>query len=161
MTTTHNAGSAAPITAAAVRELIAGLLQDGRSVRFEARGDSMHPVIRSGDHLCVEPGNDVGIGDIVLTSADRGLTAHRVLSRIDDVIVTRGDNSGSVDLPLHVSRVLGRVAWVERGGRRLAVPTVSRASVLLRRCIRTARRSAGRLGLKQFVPQRLRAITSV
>lgn len=90
-------------------EVIIDLLSRGHAVQFRARGDSMHPLIRSDEVLHVDPIREVNLGDIVLTLADRGLTAHRVIRRDGDVIVTRGDNAPSDDPPLPRARVLGRV----------------------------------------------------
>ena len=99
-------------------EVIVDLLQRGHPVRFQARGDSMHPFIREGDVLHVEPGQEVRLGDVVLVQVDRGLTAHRVVVLDGARIVTRGDNAGAPDSPLPRARVLGVVAAVERGGKR-------------------------------------------
>lgn len=102
-------------------EVIIDLLQRGHAVEFRVRGDSMHPVIRDEDAVHVEPVSQVHPGDVVLTLAARGLTAHRVVSVLDDVVVTRGDNAPEADDPVEWSRVLGKVTWVERNGRRCGV----------------------------------------
>jgi hypothetical protein len=109
--------------------VIVDLLQRGHAVEFEARGDSMHPVIRSSDVLHIEVCRDPRIGDVVLTLADRGLTAHRVVQLRGDAIVTRGDNAPADDPPLVLSRVLGRVTRVTRAG---AERGVGREPLLLR-----------------------------
>ena len=104
-------------------EVIADLLARGHEVQFRARGDSMHPLIRNDDLLHVVPVRAPAIarGDVVLTRAERGLTAHRVL-RIDAAtLTTRGDNAPGVDPPLAVSQLLGRVTHAERDGRRMRV----------------------------------------
>jgi hypothetical protein len=90
-------------------DIIIDLLSRGHAVQFRAHGDSMHPLIRSGDLLHVEPNRDAKVGDVVLTLADRGLTAHRVIARNGDLLITRGDNAPSDDSPIDISRVLGRV----------------------------------------------------
>ena len=38
--------------------LVVDLLRAGRAVHFRAEGDSMHPVIRSGDRLHVQPAGE-------------------------------------------------------------------------------------------------------
>ena len=102
-------------------EVIVDLLQRGHAVEFRVRGDSMHPVIREEDVVHVEPVRVVGVGDVVLVQAERGLTAHRVVSVRDDLVVTRGDNAPEDDDPLPKARVLGRVEWVMRKGRKRGV----------------------------------------
>ncbi|HEY0160546.1 MAG TPA: S24/S26 family peptidase [Thermoanaerobaculia bacterium] len=101
--------------------VIIDLLQRGHAVEFRVRGDSMHPVIREDDAVHVEPVREVEAGDVALTLAERGLTAHRVVSVLNGIVVTRGDNATSDDDPLPLERVLGKVTWVERGGRRRGV----------------------------------------
>jgi phage repressor protein C with HTH and peptisase S24 domain len=102
-------------------EVIVDLLQRGHAVEFRVRGDSMHPVIRDEDVMHVEPVREVATGDVVLVQAERGLTAHRVVSVLEGVVVTRGDNAPEADDPLPVARVLGRVEWVVRRGRKRGV----------------------------------------
>jgi len=112
--------------------LIVDLLSRGHAVQFRARGDSMHPVIREEDVLHVEPRQTFGPGDVVLVLADRGLTAHRVVSISEETLLTRGDNAPGDDPPVALSRVLGVVTHVERDGARLPVTAESRVLSALR-----------------------------
>jgi phage repressor protein C with HTH and peptisase S24 domain len=98
------------------------LLGRGVEVRFRARGDSMHPTIRCGEPMHVEPvdGSALSRGDVVLARHPRGLTAHRIV-RIDGArVTTRGDNCSADDPEFAASEVLGRVklararGWVRR-----------------------------------------------
>lgn len=116
---------------AVARDVIADLLARGHAVRFRAGGDSMHPIIRSDDYLLVEPADRARIrrGDVVLTLAERGLTAHRVVAVAGGSLITRGDNQHEDDLPVELSRVLGRVTHAERDGRTRRIRRAS--SVLL------------------------------
>lgn len=124
-------------------QVIADLLGSGHAVLFRAAGDSMHPIIRSNDYLLVEPAahTEIRHGDVVLTLADRGLTAHRVVAFDGTTLVTRGDNARGCDLPVPASRLLGRVTHAERGGRRRRIARWR--SALLLRLRRLAERSAG------------------
>ncbi len=65
-------------------ELAATLLRDGHSIRFRAAGQSMHPTIRDGETIVVEPIDlrDIKRGDIVLYRDLRGVIAHRVVAII-------------------------------------------------------------------------------
>jgi signal peptidase I len=92
------------------------LLAHGVGVRFRARGDSMYPSIRCGEHVEVEPvdAGDLRRGDVVLARQERGLTAHRVI-RIEREngrvvsITTRGDNCDTDDGPFTPAELLGRI----------------------------------------------------
>src|SRR2546423_8989375 len=108
-------------------ELSTELLAEGYGVRFRAGGNSMHPTIRDGEAVKVEPVSALEIrrGDIILYSAGRGLTAHRVV-RVDEsndgarVFHLRGDACASLDEPVAAEQTIGRVTEVERGGRLIA-----------------------------------------
>jgi hypothetical protein len=58
-----------------------GLLRNGQPIRFKAAGNSMHPTIRQGDTLIVEPCNPtlLAVGDIVLFKDAGRLFAHRII----------------------------------------------------------------------------------
>ena len=116
-------------------ELIADLLTRGHSVRFQARGDSMHPIIRDEDYLHIVPhdGSPITRGDVVLTLSERGLTVHRVVDIDGDVIITRGDNAAAPDPSLHSSRILGRVSYVERDGAQQRMDRLSPVALAARR----------------------------
>jgi phage repressor protein C with HTH and peptisase S24 domain len=116
-------------------EVIADLLSRGHSVRFRARGDSMHPIIRSDDQLLVEPVTTIARGDVVLALADRGLTAHRVIEIRGDAVVTRGDNAPDDDGAIARGRILGRVTHAERNGRLRRVRRATSAMLLLQRLL--------------------------
>ena len=76
-------------------DMCAGLLAEGRPVRFRASGSSMTPAIRDGDLLTVEPAGrrPFAEGDVVLYPIGGRFRAHRVLG-FDPVrreLVCRGD----------------------------------------------------------------------
>jgi len=92
--------------------MIEEVLATGAAARFRARGDSMHPSIRSDELVEVERVDPSTIrrGDVVLARLPRGLTAHRVV-RItrDGRFVTRGDNAPREDEPFAAEAIVGRV----------------------------------------------------
>ena len=101
--------------------MIADLLERGHAVQFQARGDSMYPLIRDRDYLHVEPCERVRVGDVVLVLAERGLTAHRVIELREGAVVTRGDNAPAADEAVPLAKVLGKVTAAVRDGRRLKI----------------------------------------
>lgn len=112
------------------------LLKLGYAVRFRAGGHSMHPTIKDGEMITVEPVNpgDVRRGDILLYQFKKGVIAHRVLrvEREDAQLrfILRGDSTHACDAPVEAGEILGRVISVERKGR--AFNLVGRRAKLLR-----------------------------
>lgn len=119
-------------------QVIVDLLAGGHAVRFRAGGDSMHPLIRAEDYLHVEPASNVRVGDVVLTLAGRGLTAHRVIALRGESLITRGDNAPVDDAPIDRARVLGVVTHAERDGRKRRIPRATSVVLQLRRVIARA-----------------------
>lgn len=149
-------------------DLTADLLRLEHSIRFRANGKSMHPTIREGEMITVEPiaPSDVRLSDIIFYRARRGVIAHRVArigrteqrglsneqekkNRPDDpqssalspqhFFILRGDASDSCDEPVEAGQVLGKVVAVERNGRSIALD--GRWATMLR----TVREHASRL----------------
>jgi signal peptidase I len=100
------------------------LLRDGYGVRFHPQGQSMHPTIRDGEAVTIEPVKalDVRRGDILLYQTARGVIAHRV-TRIRQeknpsaVFTMRGDAPLASAEEVDANKILGRVISVERGER--------------------------------------------
>ena len=71
------------------------MLEQGLSVRFQARGASMSPAIRDGEMVRVTPVivSKLRKGDIVLAKSNDGFRLHRIVlaDHARDVFVTRGD----------------------------------------------------------------------
>ncbi len=103
------------------------LLSRGHSVRFRAEGDSMHPTIRRGEAIVVEPVSAAGLrkGDVALYRAERGITAHRVVGVDVTRLHMRGDAIASANEPVDRHQILGRVVLVEREGRRIDLTTMA------------------------------------
>ena len=76
----------------AFQEISAELIARGRRMRFRAEGRSMHPTIRDGEAINIEPVAPATVkrGDILLYRGARGVMAHRVVA-IRDVM---GKGSG-------------------------------------------------------------------
>jgi signal peptidase I len=128
------------------------LLGLGHRVRFRPAGNSMHPTIRDGETVTVEPveAAEVRLGDIILHVAGRGLTAHRVVrieerSRHGLRFILRGDAMNTCDAPVRPDQVLGRIVSVERRGRSIKV--TGRKAKLARAARERASRIKARINL--------------
>ena len=96
-------------------ELVAALLNSGRTVRIQVAGWSMKPLLVSGRFLHVAPVDEpLRVGEIALFRGDDGkLTTHRVFSQSSDIILAKGDSCTTFDGPRRLDQILGRVVRVE------------------------------------------------
>ena len=159
-------------TAAAVKSDLAGeVLRSFGPLRLLAIGWSMLPVVWPGDTLVVErvSQEEVCIGDVVVVGRDGRLCAHRVVATAGDAgnpqWITQGDALPVADRPVAGNELLGRVAYLIRAGKLIAVPAqlsamkrltakivrhsvpAARALVYLHRMVRVS----GRLAAKESV----------
>lgn len=101
-------------------QAVEDVLRQGHSARFRATGWSMHPAIRNGETITVEPLGESPprVGDVLLYRQGSGAIAHRVV-RVEasavrpTQLVLRGDTADDCDAPIAIDQVLGRV--VEAG----------------------------------------------
>jgi len=107
-------------------ELSQELLDRGALLRFRAHGRSMHPFIKNGNILIVEPlnGTSASIGDVIFyRRAEGSLTAHRLIKKNRNkdimVLITKGDPLSYFDPPIPVEQVMGRVISIELQERQL------------------------------------------
>ena len=97
-------------------DLSAELLSLGFGVRFRAPGTSMHPTIRHGDLITVEPvaPSNLKRGDIILYRLQNAFIAHRLVNIEEQngcglTFFLRGDASTTCDAPVQPEEVLGKV----------------------------------------------------
>jgi signal peptidase I len=109
-------------------------------------GSSMHPLFRGGDLLDVVPCDASGAraGDVIAFTDQGGgpVVVHRVVALTDAGLITRGDNNDCLDdEAVREGHLLGRVAAINRGVRRIAVAG-GRRGVLVARLVRLRRQVA-------------------
>lgn len=112
-----------PCTSGEFARISADILRAGSGLRFRAHGASMHPLVRDGDILSVQPVDaaTVRLGDVVLCGreADR-IVVHRVIrvvgGRGERRFLVQGDAVPHPDGLIPAGDVYGRVAAIERGG---------------------------------------------
>jgi hypothetical protein len=105
----------------------------------------MLPTIWPGDTLVVERlcADQVKAGEVVLVGRNGRLCAHRVISREENsghpLWITQGDAMPNPDPPVNESELLGRVNYVIRDGRCVAMR--SKSSVAAKLTTKIVRRS--------------------
>src|ERR1035441_180619 len=99
-------------------ELAAEALCVSGKLRLRVFGGSMLPSIWPGDVLLIRrtPLAEMGLGDLILYASDSGFIVHRIVKKDADTFTTRGDSLRVDDQPVPFSRVLGKIAIIERNG---------------------------------------------
>lgn len=107
---------------------------ENHSARIQVRGDSMRPLLQSGDRVWVEALREpLAVGQLVLL-ARGGWVIHRIVAVGNTTVETRGDACLRSDQPWKPAEVIGRVVARERvEGQRVSLPTPNRALRLLLR----------------------------
>ncbi len=113
-------GAELPLSNASLLALAEDVLGRGFSLRFQAKGSSMAPLVRDRDILTVGPkgGDTPRPGDIVafVHPADGKLCVHRVVAFRNGKATIKGDNVPMADGVFPESSILGYVRRVERDG---------------------------------------------
>jgi hypothetical protein len=108
-------------------ELASEVLRSFGTLRFAATGWSMLPSVWPGETLVVErvDPSQVHIGDLVLVGREGRLCAHRVVGAAggpeNRQWITQGDALPVTDRPVAESELLGRVTYLIRAGKLIAV----------------------------------------
>ena len=124
---------------------IGALVARGTRVRLTVRGNSMSPMIRSGDRVVLGPRRDrESRGDLIVVSSGGGLALRRFVDRPSEGVMftTSGEGSGR-GVPLSETALLAAVQAVERNGR--VVPS-ERQGGTVARLVSAIRRLVRRLG---------------
>jgi len=114
--------------AAAIKcELAGEVLRAFGPQRFPAIGWSMLPAVWPGDTFVVEPvtPDQACVGDVVVVGRNGTLCAHRVVAVNDKAgnqqWITQGDALAAPDPAVSANELLGRVTYLIRAGRCIAV----------------------------------------
>lgn len=106
-----------------ITHLISEALNSGKVFQFTVSTLSMLPLIKPGDKIMVRKGplDALECGDIVVFEKYGELCTHRLLykktsdSKIE--LITKGDNSLVIDLPVSKEELLGKVTGIKRGNK--------------------------------------------
>ena len=102
-----------------IDELFEEVLRKGSNVKIRLSGGSMHPFLRHGRQVEIQPVGtcDIQIGDVAIYTMDNGLIAHRVIKKmiVDDTscFVCKGDASSRME-KVSGDKVLGKIVAVCR-----------------------------------------------
>lgn len=118
-------GAELPLSNSALTELLRAVLDKGMPFRFQARGFSMHPLIKDSDIITVSPisGAAPRLGDVVVFIHPKfdNLILHRVVGKKGNRFLIKGDNIQDYDGYIPRDRILGYVTKVERDDKLLSI----------------------------------------
>lgn len=83
----------------------------GYSVFSVATG-SMEPVIKQNDVILVKSQSDYDVEDIVTFKSDNAYVTHRIINKIGDSIVTKGDANNAKDVAITKDDIVGKVIHI-------------------------------------------------
>ncbi len=113
-------------------ELSKDIFRKGKSIRFQAKGWSMRPVIRDGDFVVVNPieNSSIRTGDIVFhLTTENKVIVHRVIKKYKKdkdnriAMLIKGDATFSSPEKVELQNVLGKVVELERNGQNKRLDT--------------------------------------
>jgi signal peptidase I len=105
-------------------DLVGEIVRNFGRACVSVKGTSMTPAVQPGDILSIQHVDfqEISIGQIVLYARDGRLITHRVVEKSAGAqtphLITRGDRIVQNDYPVSPDELLGRVKFIERGGRR-------------------------------------------
>jgi signal peptidase I len=79
---------------------------------FVVASSSMHPTLKTGDKITVEPvdPDKIQVGQVIVFKSESGkLIVHRVVKKKGFILVTAGDSLRRYDQPVHIYDVVGTV----------------------------------------------------
>lgn len=79
---------------------------------FEVATGSMKEEIDVGDAVLVKIGDEYDVGDIVTYKSGEDFITHRVVSKTDNYVITKGDANNVNDNPIDNKLVLGKVVKI-------------------------------------------------
>ena len=88
-------------------------LQRGESTTIKPRGNSMQPIINSGDEVCLELAKELCVGNIVLVKV-RGRHYLHLIKAIDGDRYLIGNNKGHINGWVGRGAIYGKASMVGR-----------------------------------------------
>lgn len=79
---------------------------------FQVITGSMEETIKIKDIIIVKITKDVGENDIVTFKSGENFVTHRVISKDNDKIITKGDANNSPDEPIELNDIVGKVVFI-------------------------------------------------
>lgn len=92
-----------------MKEIVEELLKEGKKLKFVVRGNSMYPFIKDGEVVNVEKAEKIKTGDVIIFKREKELFVHRVILKVGNMCITKGDNSPFIDFPVRKEKIIAKV----------------------------------------------------
>ncbi|MCJ7445741.1 MAG: S26 family signal peptidase [Methanotrichaceae archaeon] len=105
-------------------DVLTAVLDRGAAFRFQAKGNSMFPFIIDGDVLILKKLETMPVvGDVLafIHPVNQTLVVHRVVNKLDEDYLMKGDYSSKSDGFVPEVNLLGIVYMVERNGKTVSI----------------------------------------
>lgn len=79
---------------------------------FEVQTGSMSPKVNVGDWIVVKSTNNIELDDVVTYKHDGEYITHRVIGKVGETYVTKGDANNSPDEPIDEKQIVGKVVKI-------------------------------------------------
>ena len=100
-------------------------------IRVSIIGESMYPLLQTHDTIIIAPAkiSDLLYGDIIVYTRGENLICHRIIKKFKTdnniTLITKGDNSLNLDLPLLEDNIIGKVIEIEIQNRKICLNCIS------------------------------------
>lgn len=96
-------------------ELLKQAIESNKEIYFKVEGHSMYPFLYLNDKVLVKKGifKNLKKGDIIVFYRIKNLVIHRIVKIKKNNIITKGDKSTRLDLPIRASDLLGKVVLIK------------------------------------------------
>lgn len=92
-----------------IYEVMEEMLSKGKEVTFTTNGDSMRPLLFSGDSVTIKRFKKYKKGDVILfKNSDGNFILHRIMKIKKNAVFTRGDSSTKNDEPFKSTSIIGK-----------------------------------------------------
>lgn len=84
-------------------------------------GNSMFPILISGDILFYKKRNKYRVNDIVIVKNKKSFITHRIIYKNKKTIYTKGDSNLAADNPVSEDNIIGKIFFIKRGNKILDI----------------------------------------
>lgn len=78
---------------------------------FKVKSDSMNPTLKYNDFILVKKTNEINEKDIITFRVENNYLTHRVVAKVDDTIITKGDALDFNNDPITKNMIVGKMVY--------------------------------------------------